>query len=71
MAELDRHLDAHPGDGQAALGAFWAEFQFAPPDVAINGGNVEDGMAVALGENPKDRERGTLTWPLVSRVRNA
>lgn len=64
MAELERLLATNPGDGRVGLQKFWEEFNCAPPDIAINGGNIEDGMAVASGGQPKDRERGSLTWPL-------
>lgn len=69
MAEIQKLLDAHPGDGRVAVREFWERFKYAPPDIAINGGNIEDGMRVAHGEAPKDRERGTLTWPLAPRGR--
>lgn len=69
MAELEKLLDANPDDGGRALGAFYARFKCASPDIAMNGGNIEDGMAVAIGDKPKDRARGTLTWPLAPRER--
>lgn len=67
MGALDELIEAHPGDGQTAVQRFWERFKYAPPDIAMNGGNVEDGMRVAMGETPKERERATLTWPLARR----
>lgn len=43
--------------------AFTARFGGPPPDVTVMLGNVEDGMAVAVGAKPKDRGPGTLPWP--------
>lgn len=67
MAELERLLAENPGKGNLAAGQFWQRFQVAPPDIAINGGNIEDGMSIAGGGQPRDRGRATLTWPLEPR----
>jgi hypothetical protein len=70
MAELERVLAAYPNDkGKTALRVFHERFKVAPPDLVVHGGNIEDGMAVAHGAKPKNRERGTLTWPLRSRAK--
>ena len=64
----DQLLDQYPDDkGITAQRLFFTRFKCAPPDLVVNGGNLEDGMAVAHGSKPKNRDRATLTWPLTPR----
>lgn len=47
----------------------WHELtQSADPYTIIIGGNIEDGMAVGFGAQPKDRGPYTLPWPLEPRA---
>lgn len=69
MEELERLIAAAGGNGQKGAAEFWRLHHYAPPEIAMIGGNIEDGMAIAFGEKPKDRGRATLTWPLSPRSR--
>ncbi len=57
----DRHED------YGARRVAWRELSKSDsttPDLVVNGANIEDGQRVATGLEPKDRARGTLSWPL-------
>ena len=53
--------------GPALMQEWWDEFHIADPYTMITAGNLEDGMCVGMGEEPKDRGPYTLTWPLEPR----
>lgn len=68
--EMMKKLDelAEQGLEGNELMEVWHEFtETAPPDIMLNGGNIEDGMRVGHGQPPKDRGPYTLTWPLEKR----
>ena len=65
--ELWNEILERNGDRSGPSFAEWRELtkgDTATPDLAVNGGNIEDGHRVAYGKAPLDRDRGTLLWPL-------
>ncbi len=66
MEMWDEILDRNGDNGAAAM-AEWCkrlDRDTATPDLAVNGGNMEDGCRVARGQDPIDRGPRSVSWPL-------
>lgn len=63
---MEEIMAKHPGDAGREILREWSERTYGatPPDLALNGGNIEDGMRVGGGGKPKDRGPYTISWPL-------
>ena len=62
-AAFDAILAESDGDGQGAVRRYSETYESVPPDLVVNGGNIQDGSLVASGLPPKDRGPYSLTFP--------
>lgn len=63
---FDRIAKKHEGNPDAMMEEWFKLSEGAPdPYTVVMGGNVEDGIAVGSGGEPKKRGEGTLRFPFV------
>jgi len=60
-AEFERR--AQKMQGPELVRAWFDEFKCTDPYTTVMGGNIEDGILVAMEGKPKDRGENTLPWP--------
>lgn len=57
-------LATHDGNALAAQKEFMSKHGCVDPFTLVMSSNIQDGRLVGLGDEPAQRPRGTLTWPL-------
>lgn len=64
VASFEELVEECEGNGQVAVQLWFKAHRTPDPYSMVMSGNIEDGLRVAQGHGPADREDCTLPWPL-------